>query len=156
MIRFDIPGFGRADIDHVVFDYNGTIALDGALIKGVAGQIQAWSGKVKFHVITADTFGFVEKELTGMDVTLKIISKDRQDEKKLSYLNTLGPDSTLCVGNGMNDRLMLKSARIGIAILGEEGLAASCLAASDLVLKNILDLFDFFKTPDRLVATLRS
>ena len=32
MIRFDIPGREPLTIDFLVLDYNGTIAVDGALI----------------------------------------------------------------------------------------------------------------------------
>ncbi len=37
-MTIDIPGFGKIDIKHVVFDYNGTIARDGELIKVWPGQ----------------------------------------------------------------------------------------------------------------------
>jgi len=60
------------------------------------------------------------------------------------------------VGNGANDRLMLKEAAIGIAVLQEEGLAVTSLLAADLLVKNVLDVFGFFRTPDRLRASLRT
>ena len=34
MIRIDIPGTGPVEIKRVMFDYNGTIAVDGRLIDG--------------------------------------------------------------------------------------------------------------------------
>ena len=156
MISINIPGFGRISIKHVVFDYNGTIAKDGALIKGVKEGIKQFSNQLKFHVITADTFGFVKKELYDVNAALTIIPKSNQAQSKLDYINTLGSDQTICVGNGANDRLMLKEACIGIAVLQEEGLASSSLVAADLLLKNILDIFDFFQTPERLIASLRT
>lgn len=36
MIEIAIPGFGLIQLEHLVCDYNGTLALDGALIDGVA------------------------------------------------------------------------------------------------------------------------
>ncbi|MCF6245900.1 MAG: ATPase P [Desulfobacula sp.] len=155
MIKINIPGFGQINIEHVIFDYNGTIAKDGTLIKGVKQGIAQFSNQVKFHVITADTFGFVEKQLLGVDAVLTIIPKGDQDQKKLDYINTLGSAHTICVGNGANDRLMLKEACIGIAILGDEGLASSSLLVADLLVKDILDVFAFFQTPERLIASLR-
>ena len=116
MLSIDIPGFGQIKIEHVVFDYNGTIAKDGKLIKGVREGIAKFSNQIKFHVITADTFGFVKKQLEDIDAVLTIISNDRQDQKKLDYITTLGVAHTICVGNGANDRMMLKEAGIGIAI----------------------------------------
>ena len=155
MIIMDIPGVGQKQISHVVFDYNGTIARDGILIPGVKEEITAFSDQLTFHVITADTFGFVKKELSGMDCSITIIPDKDQAESKLEFIRQLGPDRTLCVGNGANDRLMLKEAAMGIAVLQEEGLAVSSLLEADLVVKNILDVFGFFRIPDRLKATLR-
>jgi soluble P-type ATPase len=60
------------------------------------------------------------------------------------------------VGNGRNDRLMLKAAALGIAVLQKEGAAASALAAADLVLPNITDALDALEHPLRLIASLRS
>jgi len=156
MIEMDIPGIGHIEIKHVVFDYNGTIAKDGELIKGVKEGIATFSSQIKFHVITADTFGFVKKQLKDVDAVLTIISNDNQDQKKLDYLNSLGAEQTISVGNGANDRLMLKKACIGIAVLGDEGLASSSFLTADLMVKNIMDIFGFFQTPQRLIAGLRT
>jgi soluble P-type ATPase len=60
------------------------------------------------------------------------------------------------VGNGANDQLMLQHAAIGIAVLQEEGLATAALSAADLVVKDILDVFALLKTPERIMATLRT
>lgn len=155
MIHILIPGVGEKQISHVVFDYNGTIAQDGILIPGVKKGITEFSSRLYFHVITADTFGFVKKELLGVNCSITIIPEKDQAESKLDFIRQLGPAQTLCVGNGANDSLMLKEAAVGIAVLQEEGLAISSLFAADLVVKNILDVFGFFRIPDRLKATLR-
>lgn len=151
-----IPGFGGTCIAHAVFDYNGTIARDGRLINGVRQGITEFSNQLTFHVITADTFGFVKRELRDLPVVLTVIPKGEQDQKKLDYINALGPRETLAVGNGANDCLMLEKARIGIAVLGEEGLAVSSLTAADLAVKNILDVFGLLRVPERLIASLRT
>ena len=156
MIGIKIPGFGQQTIEHVVFDYNGTIAKDGVLIEGVKEGMKQFSDKVRFHVITADTFGFVKKELNGIDCTLTIIPEKDQVQSKLDYIRKLGTHQTLCVGNGSNDRMMLKASCIGIAVLQEEGLSCDSLLSSDLVIKHILDAFGFLNTPERLIATLRT
>ncbi len=50
---------------------------------------------------------------------------------------------------------MLKEACIGIAVLGDEGLSSACLLASDLIVKDVLDLFELLAVPQRIIATLR-
>lgn len=156
METIHVPGFGPVDIRHAVLDFNGTIARDGRLIAGVRERIDELSGLIPFHIITADTFGSVKRELDGLDVILAVIADRNQDQCKADYVQHLGPEHVLCAGNGINDRLMLKQARIGVAVLGDEGLAADALLASDLVIKDILDLFGLLKSPNRLIAGLRT
>ncbi len=156
MLKITIPGTGTCHIEHVVFDYNGTIATDGHLINGVRQGIKQYSDILKFHVITADTFGFVKEELTGLNIVLAVIPEGNQEQRKLDYIKSLGPERTICAGNGANDRLMLEKAHIGIAVLGDEGLAASSLLSCDIMVKDVLDIFGFFKIPQRLVASLRT
>ena len=82
MINIDIPGFGPVSIQHVVLDFNGTIAEDGCLLPGLGKAMASLAGQVEFHVLTADTFGSVKKELEGINCTLKVISEKAQDKKK--------------------------------------------------------------------------
>lgn len=156
MWSINIPGYGDLKIDYVVFDYNGTIAIDGKLIDGVRESMNELSDVLEFHVITADTFGLVRSELKGVKCKLTVIPEKDQAEYKLAYVSKLGSDRTICVGNGRNDRMMLKEARLGIALFQEEGAAAETLLASDLVFRSALDFFAALKEPKRMVASLRS
>ncbi len=155
MICIDIPGVGEKRIAHLVFDFNGTIAQDGILIPGVKAEMNQWADQATLHVITADTFGFVKKELADIPCVLTIIPEKDQARSKLDYIIGLGPDQTLCVGNGANDEWMLKGAAVGIAVMQTEGAAVSALMAADLAVRDILDVFGLLKHPRRLSAGLR-
>ena len=50
---------------------------------------------------------------------------------------------------------MLAAAAIGIAVLGDEGLAVATLLKADIVAANIFDALNLLEYPTRLVATLR-
>ncbi len=156
MICLDIPGAEKKEIHHLVFDYNGTIAIDGILIPGVKKAIRSLAGRAKIHVITADTFGFVTQQVSDINCEVAIIPPGDQAQSKLDFIKKLGVQHTLCVGNGANDQLMLKHAAIGIAVLQEEGLATAALFAADLVVKDVLAVFSLLKTPERIMATLRN
>ncbi len=156
MICLDIPGEGKKEIQHLVFDYNGTIAIDGILMPGVREAMQSLAGRAGIHVITADTFGFVTQQVSGIKCEVTIIPPGDQAQSKLDFIEKLGVEHTLCVGNGANDELMLRHAAIGIAVLQEEGLATAALSAADLVVKDVLDVFTLLKTPERIMATLRT
>ena len=151
-----IPGRNEIKIKHVVFDFNGTIAVDGKLITGVAKLINELSTDISFHVITADTYGSVEKELVDVNCSIEKIPEKNKDIGKLEFLEKCGKENTLCVGNGNNDKLMLKESIIGIAIIQDEGVCVETLLAADIACKSIIDVFNYFKTPDRIRATLRN
>ncbi len=155
MILIQIPGSHDLTIENVLLDFNGTIATDGHLIAGVKEKINQLADRLTFHVITADTFGSVKKQLENVRCTLHIIPEGNQALAKLAYLGKLGPQHTIAVGNGANDEQILKEAILGIAVLGQEGLATKTLAASDLLIRHILDLFAYFEKPNRLKASLR-
>ena len=153
---FKIPGRDTLEINDVVFDYNGTIAVDGQLIDGVAESINELAGDMNFHVITADTFGSVENAMAKVDCKIVKIPEGQQDLSKLEYLHKLGKEKTLCVGNGKNDALMLKESAIGIVLIQDEGACVESLLAADIVCASVMDVFTFFKTPERMKATLRN
>ena len=87
---------------------------------------------------------------------MTILPPRSQDRAKRAYVVGLGPNRTVCVGNGRNDRLMLKAAALGIAVMQGEGAAAATLAAADIVAPAIIEALDLLRYPRRLVASLRS
>lgn len=155
-MKVNIPGKQEIEIKNIVFDYNGTIAIDGKLIDGVKENINELSNKFNFFVITADTFGSVEQELKSVNCKIIKIEKSLQDISKEKFIKELGSNTALCVGNGRNDKLMLKEAILGIAILQDEGICTQTLLNSDILVKSILDVFEFLNDKNRLIATLRN
>jgi soluble P-type ATPase len=156
MIDIAIPGFGELKLANLVLDFNGTLAVDGKMLPGVFDRLSALSSRLGIHVVTADTFGLVRTSLAGLDATLTILAADKQDEAKLNYVRQLGSAQTGAVGNGRNDRLMLKEAALGIGVILGEGASSLTLSAADVVCTSIGDALDLLTHPLRLTATLRS
>lgn len=156
MLEVTIPGYETLRLEHLVLDYNGTMAIDGKLITGVKEALLQLSDKLKIHVLTADTFGRVESEVKDIPCKLSILPEENQDTGKLDYVKQLGPVSTVCVGNGRNDRLMLREAALGVALVQEEGAAAETVLSADVVCPDILSALGLLANPLRLTATLRS
>lgn len=155
MIRLDIPGFKDLELEHLVLDYNGTLALDGDLLPGVAGALRELAGHLAVHVLTADTHGTCRDKLAGLPVTVSVVAERPEDQAKLSYVMALGPRSCACVGNGVNDRLMFERCGLSVAALGAEGLSVQSLEEADLLAPDILTGLNLFLNPLRLVASLR-
>ncbi len=156
MRRLDIPGYKVLELHHLVTDYNGTVAVDGRLVAGVAQRLEILARDLEIHVITADTFGLVEKELAGLPCRVAIIGREDQAGAKLRYVQALGAEQTVCLGNGRNDHLMLRAAGLGIAVLLAEGAAPVTIQAADVLTTSVLDALDLLLQPLRLTATLRS
>lgn len=155
MLTIDIPGFGRAEIEHLVSDFTGTLSEDGRLCQGVRERLNKLSGTVKIHILTADTFGRAREELKEIDCTVHILEGSDHDMQKEEYVRQLGPERVFALGNGNNDRRMLQVARIGVSVLLKEGCATDAIMASDIVVKSIEDGLDLLLYRKRLKATLR-
>lgn len=156
MIAIDIPDFGAVRLEHAVFDYNGTLAVDGVLLPGAADALRALAAHLRIHVLTADTFGLAAAQLDGLPVELTIARPGAQAEQKLAFVESLGSRAVVAIGNGRNDRLMLAASALGIALVQGEGASSQCLAASDVVCGSGVEAIDLLLHPQRLVATLRS
>lgn len=155
MIDITIPGSGKLSIKQLVLDLNGTIALDGEIIDGVAERLDQLSGLLDIFIITSDTMGNAERVVKDLKVKLHKIKKDNENSQKLELLQKIGEKKTIAIGNGSNDVFMLKESLIGICIPGREGTSKNALMASDLVISDINDALDLLLKPHRLVATLR-
>jgi soluble P-type ATPase len=155
MLEVVIPGVETLRLDHLVADFNGTLALDGALLLGVTEALRSLSGRLEIHVVTADTFGRARQALSGIPCKLSVLSPGGQDSAKLRYVEVLGADRCVCLGNGRNDRLMLAVAGLGIAVMQGEGVAVDTLEAAKVVAPDIGVALGLLLNPGRLVATLR-
>ncbi len=155
MIEINIPDFGDLRLAHLVLDYNGTLAFDGRLISGVTDLLGLLSEHLRIHIITADTFGSVHQAFTGLAFTIHVLAPGSEEQGKADYVRRLGSLSAVCIGNGRNDRLMLKEAGLGIAVLQREGTALPAVLAADIVIPSIVDALDLLLHPKRIMATLR-
>ncbi|KTC81947.1 HAD family hydrolase [Legionella cincinnatiensis] len=156
MIQVKIPGFAEVTIKNVIFDYNGTLAVDGYLIEGVAPLLTELAQKVKIHIVTGDSFGTAQNETKDLPCELLITPSENQGTTKKNYLHQLNPKETVSIGNGRNDHYILKESVVGIIILGKEGASIAALNAADVVVTHIFDAIDLLQHPNRLRSTLRA
>ena len=155
MIKFSIPGRGEFIFEHLVLDVNGTLAVDGILIDGVAKRIGDLRDRLNIHLLTADTHGgqaVIDKLLNLQAVH---ILPGNEVKQKADYVLRLGADHVVAIGQGANDAGMLKTAAVGICVLSVEGLAVESMHAADLLLPDILSALDLVDKPLRMIASLR-
>jgi soluble P-type ATPase len=155
MFELDIPGFGPIGLEHLVSDYTGTLSVDGKLVPGVKDRLNKVSDFLKVHILTADTFGMAREELEGVNCEVHILEGADHDVKKADYVRKIGAGSVIALGNGANDRKMLKAARVGIAVCLQEGCSIDALTSGNILVNSALDALDLLLNPKRLKATLR-
>src|SRR6266480_7316280 len=152
MIRIDIPKRGIIELQHAVFDVNGTLAVEGIPIQGVVDRLQVLAKQLSLHALTASTHGNIADLERKLGFPLHLIATG---EEKLRFVEQLGPAGVIAFGNGRNDCAMLRVAAIGVAILAGEGVAIDALQAADVLAPGPVDAIDLVLKPKRLIATLR-
>ena len=155
MINLDIPGKGAITLEHVVFDVNGTLAVDGNLLPGVPETITELGKLLKIHLLTADTHGRqveIDHEL-GLEAVR--IQPGGEAKQKAEFIESLGAERTAAIGQGANDASMLEQASLGICVISPEGTALETLLHADLAFPDILTALEALLHPTRLKASLR-
>ncbi|GCE17512.1 HAD family hydrolase [Dictyobacter kobayashii] len=151
-IKIDIPQRGVIELQHAVFDVNGTLAVDGAIIPGADERLKKLSEHITIHLVTSGTHGNLATIQQALGFPIHEILRG---DEKMRYVQNLGPASVIAFGNGMNDASMLRLAAIGVVVITPEGIAAKTLQGADIVSYGPLQAIDLLLKPNRLIATLR-
>lgn len=155
MIELNIPGHGFVQLEHLVCDVNGTLAIDGQLVEGLPRLLRSLRDRLEIHLITADTHGQQGQIDLQLGLQAQRILPGEEAGQKAEFVRLLGAERVVAIGQGANDAAMLESAAIGICVLSSEGAAIETLLAADLVVPNIYTALELLEKPLRMVASLR-
>lgn len=155
MLEIDIPGFGFVRLEHLVSDFTGTLSVDGELMPGTEDLMNRIAESLEVHVLTADTFGRAMAELENTNCTVHILTGKDHDAQKEEYVGKLGAEHVVALGNGNNDRKMLKAAKIGIAVCLKEGCSVDAAMSANILATSTADALELLLNLKRLKATLR-
>lgn len=151
-MQIDVPGWGTLRLRYLLLDFTGTLSKCGELLPEVAGRLRELAGKLRIIVASADTFGTAQQALAGLPVEFHLVSTGAD---KARLIDELGSDNVVAIGNGRNDVAAVKTAVLGIAVIGPEGAAAELVQAADIVVRDILDALNLLIDPRQIIATLR-
>jgi P-type E1-E2 ATPase len=155
MIILNVPGRGTFELEHLVCDVNGTLALDGEILPGVTKALTALKDRLEVHLITADTHhrqGEIDRQL---GLTAQRLSPGEEGRQKADLVRALGMERVVAIGQGANDTEMLEAAALGICVLSREGTALATLMAADIVVPDTLTALELLEKPMRILGTLR-
>lgn len=154
MIKIEIPGRGDYEIENAVFDYNGTVAVNGEMNENTQKNLKKLSEYVNIYILTADTYGTVKKKCENLPVSVEVFPTHDVADYKEKIVKSLSGQS-ICFGNGYNDIKMFDVADLSICIIEGEGCAGKLLSHSDIIVKSIDDAFELVFNTNRIKATLR-
>ena len=155
MLKIVIPNYKTLELEYLVLDYNGTIALDGEIRDSVRERLITLSKELEIYVLTADTHGTAKKMCEGLPLKIQTFPTDGALDEKLAVVEGLGEDRCIAIGNGRNDKLMCRASALAIAVMEQEGMCGRLLGEADVCTRNIEDALDLLLRPKRLIATLR-
>ena len=155
MLKIEIPNYKTLELEYLVLDYNGTIALDGEIRDSVREQLITLSKELEIYVLTADTHGTAKKMCEGLPLKIQTFPTDGALDEKLAVVEGLGEDRCIAIGNGRNDKLMCRASALAIAVMEQEGMCGRLLGEADVCTRNIEDALDLLLRPKRLIVTLR-
>ncbi len=155
MIEITIPGRAGMQLEHLVTDVNGSLAVDGLLLDGIARCLSILRDRLTIHLLTADTHGLQAAIDGQLNLTAVRIQAGDESRQKADYVRSLGAKKVVAIGQGANDAGMLEAASLGICVQSVEGTAVAALLAADIVTPDVFTALELLEKPIRIVASLR-
>jgi soluble P-type ATPase len=154
MITLEMPGREPLLIEHILIDFEGTLAVDRRVDPKAKDKMNLLSRRTKLYVLAQGQDQVPEEVLKKVKAEIVHLKEGEGSQGKLDLLNELGPQRTVAIGNGLDDVAMVENAGLGICVISKEGTASEMVEKADLVVANILDALDFLLKPIRQQATL--
>ncbi len=156
MIEIHVPGLKPYEIEQVVVDYNGTIAVDGVIPMELKQKLTKLSKLLPITVLTADTHGTARSQCEPLGLTVRTFPQAEAALCKKQIVEELGADHVACLGNGFNDIPMFKIARLSIGVLDAEGLCGALIPHATILCRSSAEALDLLLNTKRIVADLRT
>ena len=151
-MEISIPNNGNLNINHVLLDLNGTLAVGGNLIEGVKERVEELRDQYKLILLSSNTRGGADKLASELGIQF-IETKTGVDKQKIA--EDLDPITCAAIGNGLIDLELIQTAHLGIVTMQGEGVHIKTLLAADIVVPSVNDALDLFIDRNKLIATLR-
>ena len=155
MLKINIPGREELVLNHLILDYNGTIAEDGEIIDSIRPRLAELSKELSIYVITADTHGTAAKKCEGLPLQVLTFPTTEVGKIKAEEATKM-EGGVITIGNGFNDIQMSDAADLSVCVIGKEGCCGALLAHTDVVVTSIDDALDLLLKTGRVRATLRT
>ncbi len=154
MILIERPELNPLEVEFILIDFEGTLAVDRRVHPKAKDKIDLLSKRAKMYVLTKEKRELIEERLRKVKAEIIYLAETDSSQRKLDLLRQLGPARCVAIGNGADDAATIQEAGIGICVIGKEGASGEAMKNADLVFTDILDALDFLLKPLRQKATL--
>jgi soluble P-type ATPase len=152
-MEYHPKGAGDFELNTIILDLNGTLAVKGEIVKGVKERI-AKLKELGFLIVlfSGDQRGTARKQAQELGIEYK---QTNTTEEKEEAAQLYSRENTVAIGNARIDIGTFKNAKIRIATLQSEGIHAGIIPYVDIIVPAILDAFDLLIDPNTFNATMR-
>ncbi|MBM4307009.1 MAG: ATPase P [Deltaproteobacteria bacterium] len=154
MITLQRPGQTPLEIEYLLIDYEGTLAIDGRVHPKAKDKINLLTKRISVYILAKSEQVKVEERLRNVKAEVFFLTEGEASGEKLNLLRRLGPEKTVAIGNGMDDAPILEEAGFSICVIGRVGASGETIKRADMVVTDILDALDFLLKPLRQKAAL--
>jgi soluble P-type ATPase len=112
MIELNIPGRGWLRLQHLVMDANGTLAMDGSLIKGVAKRIGLLKDRPAIYPLTTDAHEWQAAVDGQINLTAVRIQPGNEAGQKAEYVCKPDAETVVAIGQGRKRREEAEGSRV--------------------------------------------
>lgn len=152
-MKYQVTGVGEIEINTIVLDLNGTLAVKGIIPDGVKERLLKLKELgIAVTLFTGDQRGNAQELCDDLGISF---SKAKTSEDKERLFLELDPETTAAIGNARIDNGKFKHAKVSVATLQAEGIHTGILEHVDVIVPSINDALDLFIDPDIFGATMR-
>jgi soluble P-type ATPase len=129
-MKYSPKGIDGIELDTIILDLNGTIAVNGVLVDGLKDRLnQLKNLGFKIYLFTGDQRGNARDLARDTGIEVQIATSA---EEKESLTQKLDVDKTVAIGNARIDIGTFKHTKLRIATLQAEGMLHSTLKPNTL------------------------
>ena len=150
---FNIPKGNSIEINNIVLDLNGTLAVKGVVSEKTKLLIKELK-KLEYRIvlISGDIRGNAKTIAEELEIELFLGSTSEEKANQMRFLNK---ENTAAIGNARIDIGTFKNSILSVATLQAEGIHTAILKHVDIIVPSIEDALNLFIEKKSLEGTLR-
>jgi soluble P-type ATPase len=152
-MKYNPTGVGEIELNNIILDLNGTLAVNGKLVGGVKKRINKLRELgYKVYLFTGDQRGTATVQAQELGIEVQRASNT---EEKRALTKQLNGEQTVSIGNARIDIGTFEPVKLRIGTLQSEGIHTEILKYIDILVPSINDALDLLIDPNIFNATMR-